>query len=89
MTVSEEIRETMLASMAQVFEKTEEELSVNADADLLDELKATSQQYFPIIAALEEQFDIELQYQDFRREGRTINKAIEFVEDVYRKTYGD
>ena len=54
------------------------------DTDFLEDLKATSVQFFPIIAALEDEFDIEIQYQDFRRNGKTVKQAIDFVEKLAR-----
>jgi len=78
----EEIEEIMLAAMEKVFEKPRS--AFTPETNFLEDLKATSVQYFPIIAALEDEFDIEIQYQDFRREGKTIKEAIDFVEKLAR-----
>lgn len=78
----EEIEEIMLSAMEKVFEKPRS--AFTPDTNFLEDLKATSVQFFPIIAALEDEFDIEIQYQDFRREGKTIKEAIDFVEKLAR-----
>lgn len=78
----EEIEEIMLAAMEKVFERPQSEFT--HDTNFLEDLKATSLQFFPIIAALEDEFDIEIQYQDFRREGKTVGEAIAFVEKLAR-----
>lgn len=89
MEVRNTIIKTILSTVAEVFSMDEEALKQNMDIKLIEDLGATSVQFFPIIAALEEELDIEIQYQDFRREAKTINKAIDFVETEYVKTYGE
>ena len=78
----QEIEDIMLAAMEKVFEMPREKFT--PETSFLDDLKATSMQFFPIIAALEDEFDIEIQYQDFRREGQTVKDAIDFVEKLAR-----
>lgn len=77
-----EIEDIMLTAMEKVFEKPRD--SFTYETSFLEDLKATSVQFFPIIAALEDEFDIEIQYQDFRREGKTVKEAIDFVEKLAR-----
>jgi len=77
-----EIEDIMLTAMEKVFERPRSEFT--DDTDFLDDLKATSVQFFPIIAALEDEFDIEIQYQDFRRNGKTVKQAVDFVEKLAR-----
>lgn len=85
----ERIKKTLLEAMANVFKMSEEELGGLMEKDLIKDLGATSLQYFPVIAALEDELDIELQYQDFRRNGKTIASVIDYVESVYCETYDD
>ena len=89
MAIRDDIRGVLMEAAGRVFGMSAEEAAKHADENLVRELGATSQQYFPIIAALEEELDIELQYQDFRREARTLNEAVDFVADVYKRTYGE
>ena len=77
-----EIEEIMFTAMEKVFEKPRAEFTY--ETSFLDDLKATSVKFFPIIAALEDEFDIEIQYQDFRRNGKTVKDAIDFVEKLAR-----
>jgi acyl carrier protein len=77
-----EIEEIMLTAMTKVFEIPREKIT--DETSFLDDLKATSVQFFPIIAALEDEFDIEIQYQDFRRNGKTVKDAIDFIEKLAR-----
>jgi acyl carrier protein len=78
----EEIEDVMLTAMVKVFEIPRERITY--ETSFLDDLKATSVQFFPIIAALEDEFDIEVQYQDFRRNGKTVKDAIDFIEKLAR-----
>jgi acyl carrier protein len=77
-----EIEEIMLTAMVKVFEIPREKIT--HETSFLEDLKATSVQFFPIIAALEDEFDIEIQYQDFRRNGKTVKDAIDFIEKLAR-----
>lgn len=88
MQINDNIKEIMITAMAKVFSVDKDTLNNNLNLNLLDDLHATSIQYFPVISALEDALDIELQYQDFRREGKTISDAIEFVVTEYQKVYG-
>jgi acyl carrier protein len=78
----DEIENVMLTAMEKVFEIPREKFT--GETSFLDDLKATSVQFFPIIAALENEFDIEIQYQDFRRNGKTVKDAIDFIEKLAR-----
>lgn len=85
----DEIRKVTLDSMSKVLGFSKEVLENSMDKDLIKDFKATSQQFFPVIAALEDEFDLELQYQDFRRNGRTLNEVIKYVTQIYTDTYGE
>ena len=49
--------------------------------NLLEDLNAKSTNYFPIMNELEEEYDLELQYQTFRSGCRTIKEIISMVEE--------
>jgi acyl carrier protein len=78
----EVIEDCMLNVMEKVFCLPRDKFT--HDTSFLEDLKATSVQFFPILAALEDEFDIEIQYQDFRREGKTVGEAIAFIEKLAR-----
>lgn len=76
------IEDIMFDVMEKVFNLPRDKFTY--DTNFLEDLKATSVQFFPILAALEDEFDIEIQYQDFRRNGKTVGEAIDFVEKLAR-----
>ena len=89
MEVKETIKSTMLTAITKVFDVEKVRLETNLNLRFFEDMNATSIQLFPIISALEDELDIEIQYQDFRRNGKTIAEAIDFVREEYRKIYGD
>jgi acyl carrier protein len=50
----------------------------NAETRFVEDLKAKSVNYVQIIAVLEEEFDIQIPFMDFRRR-KTFGEAAEFV----------
>lgn len=89
MDIKETIKSTMLTAITKVFSVEKDYLENNLDLRFVEDMNATSIQLFPIISALEDELDIEIQYQDFRRNGKSIQEAIDFVKDEYGRTYGD
>ncbi len=89
MDIKETIKSTMLTAITKVFSVEKDYLENNLDLRFVEDMNATSIQLFPIISALEDELDIEIQYQDFRRNGKSIQEAIDFVKDEYERTYGD
>ena len=76
MGLKEEILEKIIQRAAVVFKKNPAELS--ADTDLVDDLKAKSVNYVQIIAVLEDAFDVEITFMEFRRK-KTLGEAADFV----------
>jgi acyl carrier protein len=70
----------MVGTMEKGFDMPREEFM--PETRFLEDLKPTSVQFFPIMAALENEFDIEVQYQDFRRNRKTLKDAIDFIEKL-------
>ncbi len=71
-------KEFVMSTVAKAFGKDVSELS--EDTNLLEDLDAKSTNYFPIMNALEEKYDLDIQYQAFRTNQRTIGDIIEMVE---------
>ena len=67
-----------MSTVAKAFGKDVSELS--EDTNLLEDLDAKSTNYFPIMNALEEKYDLDIQYQAFRTNQRTIGDIIKMVE---------
>lgn len=55
--------------------------SIEADPTkrLREDMGATSMQYFPIISALEDEFDLDIDLHDFQNGTRSIEDAVDFV----------
>lgn len=72
------VRDTVYTAASKAFKIPEEELTDKTN--LLDDLDANSTNYFPIMNELEEEYDLDIQYQTFRTNCRTIGDIIEYVE---------
>lgn len=75
-----ETEEKVLEIVAKAFGKAPGEL--NKDTRLIEDLDAKSVNYFPIMNALEEEYDLELQYQSFRSQCPTIGDIIRLAEEA-------
>jgi acyl carrier protein len=76
MALKDEILEKIIQRAAEVFKKEPSEL--NADTSFLDDLKAKSVNFVQIIAVLEDTFDVQINFMEFRRK-KTLGEAAEFV----------
>jgi len=76
MGLREEILEKIIQRAAEVFKKDPGELS--ADTSFVDDLKAKSVNFVQIIAILEDAFDVQINFMEFRRK-KTIGEAAGFV----------
>ena len=76
MALRDEILEKIIARAAEVFKKEPGEL--NADTTFVEDLKAKSVNYVQIIAVLEDAFDVEITFMEFRRR-KTLGEAADFV----------
>jgi len=76
MALKDEILGKIIERTAQVFKKDPGELS--ADTSFVEDLKAKSVNYVQIIAILEDAFDVQINFMQFRRK-KTLGEAAEFV----------
>ena len=76
MGLREEVLEKIIKRAAEVFKKDPVELS--ADTNFVVDLKAKSVNYVQIIAILEDAFDVQINFMEFRRK-KTLGEAAEFV----------
>ena len=76
MALKDEILEKIIQRAAEVFKKEPGELS--ADTTFVEDLKAKSVNYVQIIAVLEDAFDVEITFMEFRRK-KTLGEAADFV----------
>jgi len=65
MELKDEVLEKIIQRAAQLFQKAPAELSANTE--FVADLKAKSVNYVQIIAVLEDAFDVEIAFMEFRR----------------------
>ena len=73
----EEIDSFVIKSLAGILKVEPDSLSL--ELNLLDDLNAKSVTYFPLIAKIEDEYDLEIDYQVFRTNCRTIGSITDFV----------
>ena len=76
MGLREEVLEKIIQRAAEIFKKNPGELS--ADTQFVADLKAKSVNLVQIIAVLEDAFDVEINFMQFRR-NKTLGEAAVFV----------
>jgi acyl carrier protein len=76
MATNDEILEKIIERAAALFKV--EASSCNAETRFVEDLKAKSVNYVQIISILEEDYDIQIPFMEFRRK-KTFGEAAEFV----------
>ena len=76
MGLKEEVLEKIIQRAAVLFKKDSGELS--SDTKWVEDLKAKSVNYVQVIAILEDAFDVQINFMEFRRK-KTLGEAAEFV----------
>ena len=76
MELKDEILEKIIQRAAVLFKKKPDELS--PDTKWVEDLKAKSVNYVQVIAILEDAFDVQINFMEFRRK-KTLGEAAEFV----------
>ncbi len=76
MELKDEILEKIIQRTAQVFKKDPAELS--ADTRFAEDLRAKSVNFVQITAILEDAYDVQINFMQFRRQ-KTLGEAAEFV----------
>jgi acyl carrier protein len=76
MSASDEVLERIIERAAELYKKDKSEYS--ADTRFIEDLGAKSVNFVQIIAVLEEEFDIQIPYMEFRRK-KTFGEAAEYV----------
>lgn len=85
MGTEEQITQIVEQCVARVFQLDPAEVASHHELRFKEDLHATSQQYFPIIAAFEDKLDLYIDYHDFQFAAVTIQKAIDFTVEEYEK----
>jgi acyl carrier protein len=76
MELKDEILEKIIQRASTLFKEAPGELS--ADTKWVEDLKAKSVNYVQVIAVLEDAFDVQINFMEFRRK-KTLGEAAEFV----------
>ena len=76
MGLKEEVLEKIVQRVAVLFKKNPGEL--NGETKWVEDLKTKSVNYVQVIAVLEAEFDVQINFMDFRRK-KTLGEAAEFV----------
>jgi len=79
-SVKEQVSSTMYAAISTAMNKPAEELSDSSE--LIADLGAKSVNFVRIISALEDEFDLEIPFMEFRRK-KTIGEAIDYIVQLY------
>lgn len=79
MECQEKVQSAVVELLAAVTEKSAEEVTAHLDNSMHDSLGVTSVQLFPLLAGLEEQFDVEMDYAEFITNVKTAREGIAYV----------
>ena len=79
MSTREEVKAKLIERAAPLFGKKPEEMT--EDLRFVEDLSAKSVHYSQITTFLEDAFDVEIPYMNFRRR-KTLGEAIDFVTDI-------
>ena len=89
MEIRDQIAEVIEDTIARVFRRDKAEIAANHDLRLKEDLNANSKHYFPILAALSDKFDLEIDYHQFQFYATTVETAIDYVVDEYHAQFGE
>ena len=79
MELKEEILEHIIQRAAEMFRKDPGDL--NADTMWVEDLEAKSVNYVQVIAVLADEYDVEINFMEFRRK-KTFGESAEFVAEL-------
>lgn len=80
--INQKITSTMEEMVAKVYQRDISEVRENHNLRFKEDLNATSQSYFPLLAAFED-LDVEIDYHQFRYNATTVQTAIDYVIEQY------
>ena len=79
MDIQQEVRQSVIFNVADVFMKDEAFIEANPDLVFRSEFRASSIEIYPLISAFEDQFDIALDFHDFENNATTTNNTINYL----------
>ena len=87
MDIREKVTEIIERTVADVFMFEMDYVAANHELKFREDLATSSVQYFPIVAALEEEFQLEIDFHEFQYESGTIKLAIDYVVKLYNEKH--
>ncbi len=79
-SLKEQVRSTMYEAVSSAMDKPVEELA--DDTQLIADLGAKSVNFVRIISVLEDEFDLEIPFMEFRRK-KTLGEAIDYIVQLF------
>lgn len=90
MDIREQITACMEETIAKVFRRDREEIAAHHELRFKEDFNANSKHYFPILSALSDEFDVEIDYHQFQFHATTVETAIEYaIEEYYEQAEDD
>ena len=83
MEIRDQIAKCMEEVIAKVFRRDVAEIAGNHNLRFKEDLDANSKHYFPILSALSDEFDVEIDYHQFQFHATTIETAIDYAVEEY------
>ena len=83
MDLRDKITSMLEREIADVFMLDKTHIEAHHELKFREDLVATSLQYFPILTALEEELDIDIDFHEFQIEAKTIAQAIDYITALY------
>lgn len=87
MDLKEKISEVVTQAIADAFMMDAEEVKNNPNRRLREDLGASSMNYFPLISAIEDAFDIEFDFHGFQNEAKTIAEVSTYTEKIIHEQH--
>ena len=87
MDVREKVADLIDDVVADVFMFEKDYVAANHGLRFREDLATSSIQYFPIISALGEELQIDIDFHEFQYESGTIEQAIDYVVKLYNEQH--
>ena len=87
MDIREKVTDIIESAVADVFMFDRDYVAANHGLKFREDLATSSIQYFPIVTALEEDLDIDIDFHEFQYESGTIKLAIDYVVKLFNEQH--
>ena len=87
MDLKEKIQDVVAQAIADAFMMDVEEVKKDPTKRLREDMGASSMNYFPLISAIEDAFDIEFDFHGFQNDAKTIEQVSEYTYKVMQEQH--